>query len=108
MRWLTIHDDGRSIPAAVAADGSIVDLGEAARTNGESAPADMLELIRRPDDAERFHALIRSAPADARRQRTGLNFGPPISRPGKLLCLAGNYREHIVESGFAAVARTGM
>jgi 2-keto-4-pentenoate hydratase/2-oxohepta-3-ene-1,7-dioic acid hydratase in catechol pathway len=24
-------------------------------------------------------------------------------RPGKLLCLAGNYREHIVESGFAAV-----
>src|SRR6478672_2934439 len=27
---------------------------------------------------------------------------PPIPKPGKLLCLAGNYREHIVESGYAA------
>jgi 2-keto-4-pentenoate hydratase/2-oxohepta-3-ene-1,7-dioic acid hydratase in catechol pathway len=27
---------------------------------------------------------------------------PPIPNPGKILCLAGNYREHIVESGFAA------
>jgi 2-keto-4-pentenoate hydratase/2-oxohepta-3-ene-1,7-dioic acid hydratase in catechol pathway len=27
---------------------------------------------------------------------------PPIPNPGKLLCLAGNYREHIIESGFAA------
>jgi 2-keto-4-pentenoate hydratase/2-oxohepta-3-ene-1,7-dioic acid hydratase in catechol pathway len=26
---------------------------------------------------------------------------PPIERPGKLICLAGNYREHIEESGFA-------
>ena len=27
---------------------------------------------------------------------------PPVPKPGKLLCLAGNYREHIVESGYAA------
>jgi 2,4-didehydro-3-deoxy-L-rhamnonate hydrolase len=27
---------------------------------------------------------------------------PPIPNPGKLLCLAGNYREHIIESGYAA------
>jgi 2-keto-4-pentenoate hydratase/2-oxohepta-3-ene-1,7-dioic acid hydratase in catechol pathway len=26
----------------------------------------------------------------------------PIERPGKLICLAGNYREHIKESGFVA------
>lgn len=25
---------------------------------------------------------------------------PPIERPGKIICLAGNYREHISESGF--------
>lgn len=26
----------------------------------------------------------------------------PVSRPGKIVCLAGNYRDHIVESGFNA------
>lgn len=26
----------------------------------------------------------------------------PIERPGKIICLAGNYREHITESGYAA------
>jgi 2-keto-4-pentenoate hydratase/2-oxohepta-3-ene-1,7-dioic acid hydratase in catechol pathway len=27
---------------------------------------------------------------------------PPLARPGKIVCLAGNYREHIVESGYVA------
>ena len=26
----------------------------------------------------------------------------PIARPGKIICLAGNYRAHIVESGYIA------
>ena len=26
----------------------------------------------------------------------------PVERPGKIICLAGNYREHITESGYAA------
>jgi 2-keto-4-pentenoate hydratase/2-oxohepta-3-ene-1,7-dioic acid hydratase in catechol pathway len=33
---------------------------------------------------------------------------PPVPRPGKLLCLAGNYREHITESGFALPAQTDV
>ena len=33
---------------------------------------------------------------------------PPISNPGKLLCLAGNYREHIIESGYAAPEATDI
>lgn len=103
MRWLSIHTDGRFTPAAVAADGSIVDLGEAARLAGEAAPVDLLEVIQRPHDRERLQRLIGAAPPQARRSRAEIQLGPPLSRPGKLLCLAGNYREHIVESGFAAV-----
>jgi 2-keto-4-pentenoate hydratase/2-oxohepta-3-ene-1,7-dioic acid hydratase in catechol pathway len=30
----------------------------------------------------------------------------PIKRPGKLICLAGNYRAHIAESGFTAPAQS--
>jgi 2-keto-4-pentenoate hydratase/2-oxohepta-3-ene-1,7-dioic acid hydratase in catechol pathway len=103
MRWLSIHTDGRFAPAAVAADGSIVDLGEAARLAGEAAPVDLLEVIQQPRDRERLERLIGAAPPQARRSRAEIQLGPPLSRPGKLLCLAGNYREHIVESGFAAV-----
>jgi 2-keto-4-pentenoate hydratase/2-oxohepta-3-ene-1,7-dioic acid hydratase in catechol pathway len=64
----------------------------------------LLELIQRPGDRDRLEALVRSAPSQARRRREEILLGAPILRPGKLLCLAGNYREHIVESGFAAVA----
>lgn len=103
MRWLSFESKGRFTPAAVAADGSIVNLGEAARLAGETAPVDLLEVIQRPQDRERLQRLIDSAPSQARRRRAEIRLGPPLSHPGKLLCLAGNYREHIVESGFAAV-----
>jgi 2-keto-4-pentenoate hydratase/2-oxohepta-3-ene-1,7-dioic acid hydratase in catechol pathway len=32
----------------------------------------------------------------------------PIERPGKIICLAGNYREHITESGFLAPESTDV
>jgi 2-keto-4-pentenoate hydratase/2-oxohepta-3-ene-1,7-dioic acid hydratase in catechol pathway len=35
-----------------------------------------------------------------------LKFEAPLTRPGKIICLAGNYRAHIVESGFTAPAET--
>jgi 2-keto-4-pentenoate hydratase/2-oxohepta-3-ene-1,7-dioic acid hydratase in catechol pathway len=31
-----------------------------------------------------------------------LKLEAPLARPGKIICLAGNYREHIVESGYVA------
>ena len=31
-----------------------------------------------------------------------LKLEAPLARPGKIVCLAGNYREHIVESGYEA------
>ena len=32
----------------------------------------------------------------------------PIERPGKIICLAGNYRAHITESGYVAPAQTDV
>src|SRR5687768_10400178 len=32
----------------------------------------------------------------------------PVERPGKIICLAGNYREHITESGYAAPAQADV
>jgi 2-keto-4-pentenoate hydratase/2-oxohepta-3-ene-1,7-dioic acid hydratase in catechol pathway len=38
----------------------------------------------------------------ARLDITGVKLEAPLARPGKIICLAGNYRAHIVESGYAA------
>lgn len=38
------------------------------------------------------------------RARTKLQ--APIERPGKIICLAGNYREHIIESGYVAPSKS--
>jgi 2-keto-4-pentenoate hydratase/2-oxohepta-3-ene-1,7-dioic acid hydratase in catechol pathway len=35
-------------------------------------------------------------------RRKDVKLVQPIERPGKIVCLAGNYREHITESGFVA------
>lgn len=44
----------------------------------------------------------------ARRALDGVKLCAPLERPGKLICLAGNYREHITESGFEAPAQTDI
>jgi len=33
-------------------------------------------------------------------QLSDVNLLPPVERPGKIICLAGNYRAHITESGY--------
>ena len=105
MRWLTFEDGGRWIPGVVGADGEVVDLHAALRTAGSPLPADTPALVRRwLEDPGRLRTIVASAPETARRPLADLVRGPAVDRPGKLLCLAGNYREHIVESGFAAVA----
>jgi 2-keto-4-pentenoate hydratase/2-oxohepta-3-ene-1,7-dioic acid hydratase in catechol pathway len=40
--------------------------------------------------------------ADMQLDVANLKLEAPLARPGKIVCLAGNYREHIVESGYAA------
>jgi 2-keto-4-pentenoate hydratase/2-oxohepta-3-ene-1,7-dioic acid hydratase in catechol pathway len=48
------------------------------------------------------------APPSARAALDHVRLRAPVGRPGKLICLAGNYREHITESGYAAPAQTDV
>ncbi len=59
------------------------------------------------ETAADLRSLIAGSDLGALKRRQPVPFDsgqllPPIPNPGKLLCLAGNYREHIIESGFAA------
>jgi 2-keto-4-pentenoate hydratase/2-oxohepta-3-ene-1,7-dioic acid hydratase in catechol pathway len=72
-----------------------------------AAPNDMLKLIEGGSGAlSQLRSLAAAVEQDlsltsARLARQSVRFRAPIERPGKIICLAGNYREHIAESGFA-------
>jgi 2-keto-4-pentenoate hydratase/2-oxohepta-3-ene-1,7-dioic acid hydratase in catechol pathway len=74
----------------------LIDVSSAA-----DVPSDLLAVIAGGEPARQAlaratahaSALHAAVPLDEVRLR------PPLSRPGKLLCLAGNYRKHIAESG---------
>jgi 2-keto-4-pentenoate hydratase/2-oxohepta-3-ene-1,7-dioic acid hydratase in catechol pathway len=73
------------------------------------ASGDMVSLIESwPDEGaaqlEQAITKIANDPSYAHVQLdvANLKLEAPLARPGKIVCLAGNYREHIVESGYAA------
>ena len=41
--------------------------------------------------------LAKRAPASARRPLTGITYGLPVGRPGKIICLGLNYLDHVKE-----------
>jgi 2-keto-4-pentenoate hydratase/2-oxohepta-3-ene-1,7-dioic acid hydratase in catechol pathway len=93
MKLLTFERSGGTAVGAMT-DGRVLEVSRAG----------MLEVIASwPRDEGRFRAAGAAAAAADRRRQDQITVLPPVPRPGKILCLAGNYREHIVESGFAAV-----
>jgi 2-keto-4-pentenoate hydratase/2-oxohepta-3-ene-1,7-dioic acid hydratase in catechol pathway len=71
--------------------------------------ADMISLIESWADKpqEKLESAITKiannpSRADMQLDVANLKLEAPLARPGKIVCLAGNYREHIVESGYAA------
>jgi 2-keto-4-pentenoate hydratase/2-oxohepta-3-ene-1,7-dioic acid hydratase in catechol pathway len=96
-------------PGLVAGD-SVLDL-TALTGHGDAGPhrgGDALSIIRSFQDLRgRFDemAALGDVGGESPAERYGLDrvkLCAPVERPGKIICLAGNYREHITESGYAA------
>ena len=71
-------------------------------TNGS---ADIISLIKNADVLSEIENLNRQISNDESLQKKLIDFSeitfcPPVERPGKIVCLAGNYRAHITESGY--------
>ncbi len=61
-------------------------------------PADLgAVLAANNGDLKPLGDIAKRAPASARRPLTGLKFGLPVARPGKILCLGLNYLDHVKE-----------
>jgi 2,4-diketo-3-deoxy-L-fuconate hydrolase len=81
---------------ACALDGSrIVDLQDA---SGGELPDDPMAYVI-PRWQARARTFFKGAPEAGDREVVLRDFGPPVPRPGKILAVALNYRDHAAESG---------
>src|SRR5258706_15559977 len=63
-----------------------------------SAPNDLGEWLRRDNgDLTSLKAVAQRARLNAPRPLGGLDYTPPLARPGKIICLGVNYRAPLQE-----------
>jgi 2-keto-4-pentenoate hydratase/2-oxohepta-3-ene-1,7-dioic acid hydratase in catechol pathway len=86
---------------------------ELLKLNSSELPRDIVSLLCSSLEPDSQFARLKQAielndPAldAARLDLKGVKLEAPLARPGKIICLAGNYRAHIVESGYTAPAES--
>lgn len=88
MKLLRYGPPGEEKPGLLAADGSIRDLSEHVADIGpDTLGPESLDRLRalNPDDLPRVEGMPR--------------LGTPVAKPGNILCIGLNYRDHAAESG---------
>jgi 2-keto-4-pentenoate hydratase/2-oxohepta-3-ene-1,7-dioic acid hydratase in catechol pathway len=96
MKLMRIGERGAEHPALLAEDGTILDL------SGLTADIDAAFLASGGIDRVRRAVGKGTLP---RLDATGERLGPPIARPGKVVCIGLNYRDHARETGAAIPER---
>ncbi|MFE9428828.1 fumarylacetoacetate hydrolase family protein [Kitasatospora sp. NPDC006697] len=96
MKVMQLGDPGAETPAVLAEDGRTYALsGLTMRVDGAFLAGGGIERVRRELAAG---ALPELDPA-------GLRVGAPVARPGKVVCIGLNYRDHAEETGAAIPPR---
>ena len=100
MRLVTFEQNGQFRTGALRGpDGeTLIDLNRA----DAAIPTDMLQLLNGGEATLAAVAkAIDNAPEAAQLQRSAVTLKAPIPRPGKIICIGLNYRDHAAESGQA-------
>lgn len=102
LTLLTMRQNGEYRLGAKTQKG-ILDVPEASRLLQMHAPATMDELLQ-DQDGPSLNALVDAALQSASTQNAFLDekaieFGPVVTRPGKIVCVGLNYRRHAQEIG---------
>ncbi|MBT1676203.1 fumarylacetoacetate hydrolase family protein [Curtobacterium aurantiacum] len=91
MQFARLGPAGDEIPVAVDTDGEVLDLRPITTDiSGAFLASDPVARVRHARDAGDVRAL-----PDAE----GLRRGAPVARPGKVVCIGLNYRDHAAETG---------
>ena len=92
MKLVTYKKGEQKRIGAVQTDGLIANLKPPVTNLCE-----MISLIGSSRTADIEHEVSQ---AESFEQLSEVDLLPPVERPGKIICLAGNYRAHIAESGY--------
>jgi 2-keto-4-pentenoate hydratase/2-oxohepta-3-ene-1,7-dioic acid hydratase in catechol pathway len=102
VQLVTFVPPGGAARIGIHRDGRIVDLEQA---GGGRLPQDMLGLLAGGEDA--LTAAHDLAGSDSAYALADVELLAPIPRPGKVLALAANYADHVIEGGGTVVAKEG-
>ena len=91
MKLLRVGAPGREIPAVRAEDGRLLDISELA--------ADVDGAFLAGDGVARVRAAMEAGTLPELPGGPGLRIGAPVARPGKVVCIGLNYRDHAEETG---------
>lgn len=90
MHLLRLGEPGSERPALQADDGTTFDLGPLTRdVDGDFLATDGIARARAAAEAGELATI----------DPAGLRIGTPTARPGKIVCIGLNYRDHAAESG---------
>jgi 2-keto-4-pentenoate hydratase/2-oxohepta-3-ene-1,7-dioic acid hydratase in catechol pathway len=97
LRLIAYLEDGKPAFAALKDDG-LVRLADILT----DAPTDLMSLLQAGDAAMAdLEASLASAATTTAADLDSVTLCPPISRPGKIICLGLNYADHAAEGGHA-------
>ena len=95
MKLVTFTHNGHSRIGALVADGTIVDLNRA----NPLLPTDMLAFLAGGADTKSLAEKALAIPLpSAVLSQSAVTLQAPLPRPGKILCIGLNYRDHAAES----------
>lgn len=102
LTLLNIRHEG-STRLGVKTDKGILDVAEAAKLLHTRAPATTDELLQQ-EDGPALNALVDAASKSKSAQKVflkeeGIEYGPAVTRPEKIICVGLNYRQHAKEIG---------
>ncbi|MER5834664.1 fumarylacetoacetate hydrolase family protein [Streptomyces sp. NPDC002130] len=96
MKLLRVGATGEERPAVRTDEGRLLDLSP--------VTSDIDGAFLASDGIERARAAIAAGSLPAL-DADGLRTGPPVARPGKIVCVGLNYRDHAAETGAAIPER---
>lgn len=109
MRLVSYRRGDQPARAGILHNENVIDLTQAGAAVGLDLPDDLVAFLALEDGAA--EALMRIGDHLGTLEGEPLDrvtLGPAIARPGKLLCLAGNYNAHIAESAGKGVNKADV
>ncbi len=104
MKLVTFANEG-GISVGILVDGTLIDI----RRAWPAGPRNMLEILRLGEACmDKLTAIAETSGPRERLALDGVRLLAPVTRPGKVLALAGNYAEHIKEAGHEKGFKLGL